>query len=224
MKAFIKKLSSGIILKVRRGPLLGYRMIAGSGIKFIRGRYEEETVDFLEKHVKKGFVCFDIGGHVGYLSLILSKLSGSEGRVYVFEPRPINIRYIEKHISVNMAGNIDLLPVGLSDYTGETQFDITRGTGTGRISDTGSLAIQVDTLDNLYDQGRILPPDIIKMDIEGEELRALRGGKKVLVQHKPIMNISTHGAEVHESCIEFVKQLGYSNIEEIEGGFIAFPT
>ncbi len=223
MKAFIKKLSSKIILKVKGGPLVGHRLIAGSGIKFIRGRYEEETVNFLENNIKKGFICLDIGGHVGYLSLIMSKLSGSEGKVFVFEPRPINIRYIEKHIALNRVNNIDLLSIGVSDYKGETQFDIEHGTGTGRISDSGSLSIQVDTLDNLFDNGKIPPPDFIKMDIEGEELKALQGGKNLLIQHKPIMNISTHGIEVHKACLEYVKQLRYSNIEEIEGGFIALP-
>ena len=190
-------------------------------MKFIKGRYEEETVRFFEDNVKKGFVCYDIGGHVGYMSLILAKLTGNDGQVIVFEPRPINISYIEKHISVNNISNVRLLTIGLSAYKGTATFDIEKGTGTGRISEGGTLTIEVDSLDNLFEKGDLNPPNFIKMDIEGEELKALKGSEKVLNRFKPILNISTHGAEIHKSCIDYVRQIGYSNIDEIKGGFTA---
>lgn len=221
MKAILKRITSKILLRVKSGPLKNYRVIAGSGMKFIRGKYEEDTVRFFQENVKEGSVCYDIGGHVGYMSLILSKFSGKKGRVIVFEPRPINIRYIEKHVAVNGIRNIELFKIGLSDHIGETSFDVEHGTGTGRISEGGSLTISIDTLDNLINKEMLSPPDFIKMDIEGEELKAIKGGENLLRKYKPTLNISTHGDIVHKDCIDLVKQIGYTDICEIEGGFTA---
>ncbi|MCK9323917.1 MAG: FkbM family methyltransferase [Bacteroidales bacterium] len=221
MKKVIKSISSVVHLRIKQGPLEKYRFIAASGLSFIRGTYEQPTVAFLEQHVKNSSCCYDIGGHVGYLSLVLSKLVGKDGTVYVFEPRPININYINRHIKLNKILNIKLLGIGISDFTGESTFYDKGGTGTGKISDKGSLTIRVNSLDKLHEDKAIAPPDLIKMDIEGEEFKALCGSRELLKTYKPILVISTHSQTIHDSCLNFVRDLGYSKVEEIKGGFTA---
>ena len=220
-KSLLKKIGYFILLKVKSGPLKDYRWIASCGIKFIKGNYEIETIDFLEANIKKGATCYDIGGHVGYISLIMGKLTGTTGKVYTFEPRPINISFIERHISVNDVKNVSLLKTGLSNYEGSAKFDLNTGTGTGKIANNGILEIKVQSLDKLYDDGQIDAPNFIKMDIEGEEVKALKGAENLLKKYMPVLNISTHGQDIHEKCIDFIKSLGYQKVENFPGGIIA---
>ena len=224
LKTLLKKIAYYILLSVRSGPLKGYRWIAGSGIKFIKGNYELETVDFLESNIKQGATCYDIGGHVGYISLIMGKLAGKSGKVFTFEPRPINISYIERHISMNHIGNVSLLKTGLSNYEGSAKFDLDTGTGMGKIANNGTLEIKVQSLDTLYEKGEIDGPNFIKMDIEGEEVKALKGAEKLLKKYMPVLNISTHGEDIHEKCMEFIKSLGYQKVQNFPGGIIAVNT
>ena len=195
--------------------------LQAAGIKFVKGNYEVETVDFLENNIKQGATCYDIGGHVGYISLIMGKLAGKSGKVFTFEPRPINISFIERHISINHVKNVSLLKTGLSNYEGSAKFDLDTGTGTGKISNNGTLEIKVQSLDKLYDDGQIDGPSFIKMDIEGEEVKALKGAENLLKKYMPVLNISTHGQDIHKNCIEFIKSLGYKKVEDFPGGFIA---
>jgi FkbM family methyltransferase len=221
-KRLSKKVASLIMLPIKNGPLKGYMWIVGSGLKFIKGSYELDTVDFFKSVINEGDVCIDIGGHVGYTGLVMSKLTGDNGTVIIFEPRPVNIQYIEKHIKRNEVNNVVLHKLGISDRSGKATFDVTAGTGTGKITKTGELTIDIDTLDSVYNKENIASPNFIKMDIEGEEYKALLGAENILKKYKPILNISTHGKEVHKACLELVRSIGYSDIESITGGFVAY--
>ena len=208
-KLFVKKITSVFLFTVKAGPLQGYKVIAASGTKFIRGTYEKRMMQYLAEHLKPGDVCLDVGGHIGYISLVMGKIIGPTGNVFTLEPRPINIKYIEKHISANKADNVKLIKTGVSNYIGTARFDLDTGTGSGKITNKGILEIPVTTIDTLLESGDILPPRLIKMDIEGEEVNALKGAEKLLVEHKPLLNISTHGKEIREQCEAFLTDLGY---------------
>jgi hypothetical protein len=55
----------------------------------------------------------------------------------------------------------------------------------------------------------IPPPDVIKMDIEGGELRALQGARHVLARHSPTLLLATHEDGIHAACVELLFELGY---------------
>ena len=70
------------------GPLLGYKifMAPRHGYKKILGIYEIKIVKTIKNNIKKGDICIDLGSHVGYITLLLSKLSGKKGSVVAIEP------------------------------------------------------------------------------------------------------------------------------------------
>ena len=75
--------------------------------------------------------------------------------------------------------------------------------------------IEVDavTLDQLYHDGFIEIPQLIKMDIEGAEYDALTGAKELLSKHHPTIFLSTHNCQnngVHKECIALLTEYGYS--------------
>lgn len=101
MKNTLKKLLGPIHVKIKKGPLEGMRWSAASGMRFVKGGYEPDTVDRLKEYVKPASVCHDIGAHVGYLSIVMSRLVGEHGKVVAFEPRPANLEYLQRHIRLN---------------------------------------------------------------------------------------------------------------------------
>ncbi len=65
------------------------------------GSYELKKQNQLVKYLKPGMIVYDIGAHVGFYTLIISKAVGPNGMVYAFEPFPDNIIFLKKHISLN---------------------------------------------------------------------------------------------------------------------------
>src|SRR5256885_16942907 len=73
-----------MVLAGRRGPSPAY------GLDMILGRYEPEVAQWFEQVVKPGMTVMDIGGHVGFYTLLAGELVGKTGKVFGFEPEPEN--------------------------------------------------------------------------------------------------------------------------------------
>ncbi len=221
MKELIKTLLSPFMVTLKKGPLAGHKWILASGARFIQGRYEPDTIKTLETLIQPGQIVYDVGAHVGYLTVYMSRLVGTNGQVIAFEPRPLNLVYLKKHISKNNVNNVLIIEAGVSDHTGTGKFDRNHGTGTGRISDEGDLSIDLVVLDQLLKSGRIPPPNLIKMDIEGGEVQALPGARELLSSRRPSIVLSTHGEDVHQFCVEYLESLGYFIKHQEPGGLVA---
>jgi FkbM family methyltransferase len=112
-------------------------------------------------------------------------------------------------VRINHIKNVQLIEAGVSDKSGTTRFDVGLGTGRGHIGGNGGLAIDIVSLDDLCASGKVRPPNLIKMDIEGEETKALRGAKQTLSSYRPIVLISLHGDEARQQCPAILESLGY---------------
>ena len=67
------------------------------------------------------------------------------------------------------------------------------------------------TLDSLVESGMILPPNYIKMDIEGSELLALQGARKIFQRNRPVLFLATHGRQIHNECCRLLESWGYES-------------
>jgi len=79
----------------------------------------------------------------------------------------------------------------------------------GHLSPGGKLQVQTVGLDDLISRGLIRTPDVIKLDVEGDEMQVLVGSRQALERAKPTILLSTHGPHVHREACEFLKSLGY---------------
>ena len=64
---------------------------------------------------------------------------------------------------------------------------------------------------------RGLKPTHVKIDVEGAEPDVLQGGRETLRRHRPVLFLSTHGAEPHAACCQMLAELDYQ-LEPILGG------
>lgn len=208
LRYFLKAMTIGITTRVRAGPLAGLHWSLFTGVRFIRGNYGGKGFPSFLALLESGAVVYDVGAHVGYFALCAAKAVGKHGRVIAFEPLPLNLKYLRLHISANRIDNVDVIAAGVSDTDGKACFDISLGTGRGHLSASGDT-IDVVSLDELCESGRIRPPHVIKMDIEGAETRALRGARRTLARYLPTISLSLHGAEARRECLAFLQSLGY---------------
>ncbi len=180
------------------------------------------TTHLFKAAVKSGGVVCDMGAFVGYYTLLAARRVGSTGKVYAFEPDPRSFEFLDLNIRNNgFADIVTAIPKALSNEAGEAPYYrvdwnrrwnslVVRGVG------VAASAVPTMTLDQFFSQGRECV-DVIKMDIEGAEMRALEGmGQTVSRTPGMIMfaECHPHGLRVSGSTskefVERLKAIGFS--------------
>jgi FkbM family methyltransferase len=123
----------------------------------------------------------DVGANWGLYSLLISRAVGPSGKVYAFEPVPEIFARLKEHIALNNATNVIPVPIALSDEKGTAKMSV-KGGGSSlfrRVSDE-FVEVQVERLDDFVEREKIERVDAIKIDVEGAELKVIRGADKTL--------------------------------------------
>lgn len=224
----LKKFLGGKIttLTVMNGPLKGYRWHFNNRTnnEMILGTWEPEMQDIFSRYLKPAHVVYDLGAHQGFLTALAGKHVGKAGKVYAFEPFPYNFNFLRDNIQLNKPDNITLFQAAVSDKPGMLEFS-------NSIHDTANtylkqspefkdnlLQVEAVSLDNLIETKKILPPDFIKIDVEGAELDVLHGAQKMFSSHSPVVYLETHNvhnAGVDQQCLDWLNAKGYSIRETI---------
>ena len=152
---------------------------------WLNGVFEAEETRYLKQVIRPGDICFDVGGNVGYMSILMAQCAAS-GHVHVFEPIPLNAAVIRVNVELNMLDNVTINQRVLSDEPGVANFSISTDfayssmRATGTLGEARSIRVEVDTLDHYlgrHDIGRV---DVMKVDVEGAEKLVLKGGEQLL--------------------------------------------
>ena len=187
------------------------------------GTWELDFAEALQQHVKKGWVCYDIGGYKGYYAGVMAIKGAKE--VFVFEPMPANAEKIKKLIALNPSLPVRLKEYAVSDSNGTAVFKLMPEETMGKLeassfqqSDEALTELKVNciTLDELVKTG-VPEPDFIKIDVEGAEEFVLKGGLELLQRKKPFLMIEVHSPEIGKRCMEILSKI-YSNITVLETG------
>lgn len=150
--------------------------------------WEPETYEFLRTRVKPGATCIDVGAHVGIYALSLARWSGATGRVFAFEPNPGSRRILESNVRRNrLQERITVVPQGVSDHASEAQFFAAEGAAFSRFGEPNperpeghqAMTVSLTTLDE-FCSARDIRPEWILLDIEGFEVAALRGARRII--------------------------------------------
>jgi FkbM family methyltransferase len=114
-------------------------------------------------------------------------------------------------LELNQVTNGLVLDAAVGSREGLTDFDLGANPFQGHLTDLshGSLTVRVVTLDSLVASGKLLPPDLIKCDIEGGEYEALIGANDILEKYKPTIFLATHGRDVHQRCCRLLTDHHY---------------
>jgi FkbM family methyltransferase len=217
LRLLLRLIPPDMVLPILQGRLRGLKWIVGSGSHGCwLGSYEYHKRKAFEKRVAKGSVVFDIGANAGFYTLLASVLVGPQGKVYAFEPVPRILRYLKEHLRINGMKNVCVIEAAVADCVGVAHFDAGPNPCTGHLAADGCLKVRTVSLDEMVRRGELLPPDYMKIDVEGAEANVLLGAKSVLTALHPTIFLATHGKELHSTCCELLRSLGYS-VEPISG-------
>lgn len=205
------------VMTILRGHLKGFKWIKGShNFSVILGSYEQKQTQAFVKQLSTSKCFVDLGAHVGYYTLIYRKLN-SKGQIFSFEPLPENVDFLNRHIRLNNLKDIEVINAAVSDVSGSVRFNTGKSTVAGKLDSEGNTEVPCISFSDWINDNNV-EPDIIKMDIEGEEYKVLKNVSDYLQSKKPKLLLSTHGAEVHKQCFDLLKTLGYENFAVLNDG------
>ncbi|MBU2760474.1 FkbM family methyltransferase [Acidithiobacillus sulfurivorans] len=156
-------------------------------ITHLNGFTSKEDVQYFENFLnlrESGEVFIDVGGYDGFTSLEFMKRCPGYKSIHLFEPEKGNYQSCLERL--REFKNVHCFPIGLSNSKKKLKFSI-QGSAS-RVSDTGSVTINLDRLDDLLH----CPCTFIKMDIEGEEFAAIDGARNTILTHHPRLAISIY--------------------------------
>jgi FkbM family methyltransferase len=140
--------------------------------------------------VEPGDTVMDIGAFRGDSALFFSEKCGSAGKVYAFEALPKHVAEIQAHAD-KADCPIEVVPFAAWDEPGRLNITSSGGESTVNMNGEGD-GVDAETIDNIVRDREIATVDFIKMDIEGAEIRALKGAERTIVEHKPKLAISVY--------------------------------
>ena len=193
---------------------------------YLLGAFERSTASTLRALVKPGDTVLDIGANIGAHTLGLARSVGAKGKVFAFEPADFAFQKLLRNLALNpeleqrthasqaMLGSGTEKPrAGVYASWPLEKVDSVHPKHRGRfVSTQGAVA---DTLDGFVERQGIGRINLIKMDVDGNELPVLQGGRRVLHEQRPIivmeMSPYVHAEEQNSfaAMIELLRGLRY---------------
>ncbi|MDA8016081.1 MAG: FkbM family methyltransferase, partial [Thermoanaerobaculia bacterium] len=181
-------------------------LLFDGGLAQILGIYELPVQDALARFVRPGCVVYDVGGHRGFFALLLARLVGPQGRVFVFEPLEENRLDAEDATRRNgFSATVEILPAAVGGEEGEAELFVGEATTVATlVTKAGGTARRVPqtTLDAFA--RRHTQPSVLKIDVEGYEAEVLIGATEVLATARPLLVVEVHDPEVDSRCREIL--------------------
>jgi FkbM family methyltransferase len=195
------------------------------------GTYEILETRILQTLARTSKVIIDIGANVGYYTVLLAKSQPVDGFLHAFEPFPASYDVTTRSVAKNnLADKVTVSQTGLSDNSGKSIIYIPETSGTSAASmkvlhpeETNlEFEIVLETLDSYIQKNNLTNVDLIKIDVEGAELFAIRGGWETIRANRPVVFAEllrkwSAGFGYHPNeVIEMFKQESYQCFEVSE--------
>ena len=186
------------------------------------GVWELGSTIVFKKYAKKSQLIVDVGANIGYYTIIAASVMKKYGKVIAFEPSNANYSLLNKTVLENKQDNIVLVKKAVGDFA-STAYLYSGSSNSGdkktyktSIKDSKEK-IEIMTLDDYFSNNEKI--DLMKIDIEGFEVRAFEGGKKLLKDRRIKVIIS----ELRPESLEMAGDNWYRYIELLEkSGFNIF--
>lgn len=173
---------------------------------FSGGSFEPNEFALLDRILRPGMVFVDGGANEGAYTVFAAVRVGPKGQVIAIEPSERELERLKANIALNRLRNVDIVEMALADRSGSARLLIAEPEHAGQntlgefayaIKCSGALEVATTTLDELIEARGLDRLDVLKLDIEGAEFRALSAAWGVLEEMRPLILF-----EVTEAALE----------------------
>ena len=199
---------------------------------FITGQYEPSEMCWLADALDTGMTFVDVGANVGFYSLVASKLVGETGRVLTLEPSKREYQRLSCHVVLNNLRNVDCYALAASDARGTANLRVATddkgGHNTfGGFADPSTELLREESvptcpLDELVEELKLERVDVVKIDVEGAELKVLQGMRRIVERWRPKIlfelapdSLAAQNTSV-EALLDWFPNKGYKLLEFAE--------
>ena len=232
VQLFVRKICPcGVIRKVMRGPLKGtnFYVAPSMGLTYVLNIGDLNWA-FLRSKVSEGSVVWDIGANRGQMGLFFSKVVGTTGKTYCFEPMLNLVEELRRNIRINDIENLEVHPFAISEKSGKSKFSFSDKHSTqGKLSNVEAsyevdhasyVEVETRTADELLARG-FRRPNLLKIDVEGAARLVFEGATELLRQF-PDIYLELHGPEEQKAIGDHLLLRGYK-FWDMKGNSIADP-
>lgn len=180
----------------------GHRLRYLAGSRPVRLKYAASTdivarndarqIQFFIDHVENGDLVLDVGAHYGEYAVLFAALVGNQGRVVSFEPDDDARPMLSANVALNhFADRVTIEKLAAFDRVTELPFFARGGNAQSSLARTGlggsdsdadvqKYSVSTIRLDEYITRASLSMPNVMKVDVEGAELHALRGAEGIV--------------------------------------------
>jgi FkbM family methyltransferase len=196
-------------------------------VQLQHGVWEQDVLDACLRVIRPGDVFYDIGANAGIVTIDVARTFGEDVTVHAFEPQPTLADSLTVSIELNRFTRAQVHRLLLGDTPGEADLHVAdHGVHSSLVSrEAGAtrLRCRMETIDGLVSTGALPPPSVIKIDVEGAELRVLQGARTTFRARPPAIvfeaddNMARFGY-AHRELFGVLRECADYSFHRIDGG------
>jgi FkbM family methyltransferase len=168
--------------------------------------YEDELEMLFRDSVGVDYTLIDCGANFGYWSVLISSIPYGSHKAIAIEPSSQNFVKLANNSEIN-GNRFEVLKCAIGAARGTARLSGTKHEAFSIAGNTsgGGEDVPVIALDNLLDDGKISPDGkyLIKLDVEGVEIEAIKGGKRLL-QGDSVLLCEEHGNDSNHTVSRYI--------------------
>jgi len=215
------------LLAVYRGIAARGLLAGGPGRRLFEAAYfgykrhfEAGSPKRLEHVIAEGSTVIDVGANIGFYAVPFARRVGPQGRVIAFEPERANHRRLTARIAAaGLADRALLFEAAAAERSGRLRLAVNPDhPGDHKLAPDGAeggVEIAAHALDDLLAAHPGPPVSLVKIDVQGAELRVIRGARDLIGRDRPALFVeidpdalASMGDSV-EALIAMMDRLGY---------------
>jgi len=202
------------VVSLEGGGSIGVDLWTPHGRKWFAYGFCEPAACAMQALLRPGDVMIDAGANIGLFTVLAAARVGPHGHVIACEPATATMQLLRENVARNDFGWVELREVALAEEPGRLEMQVFEpGSGFSSFAPAesaraSSIEVDVTTLDDVA--GPLLERTrLVKLDVEGAELRALRGAGALLERARPdfIVELEPGHLERQGSSVAEVKAL-----------------
>jgi FkbM family methyltransferase len=188
------------------------------------GHFDPAIEHTLSNELRPGMTFVDLGANEGYFTVQGARLVGQSGRAIAVEPQDRLIPIIQGNLAINNLDNVTLVHAAVSDFNGSTALHLPVEPAVASIDRKHTwYAVQTQqtetmTIASLFVRCGVYEANLMKIDIEGAEYKAVLGSREIFQAHRvKVLALDLHpallGGGRTVELIKFVESCHYRRDE-----------